>query len=115
MSRKKSVLKDDNPAMNFISSASIDDDEAVDNDEAAIIENLDLEEAESGTATRKAAPEGYKLDPRYIEKKTKRVQLIMQPSLYSRLKEAAESEGESINNFIHDLIASYLDAPDDLD
>ena len=113
MSRKKSVLKDDNPAMNFISSASIDD-EAVDNDKAAIIENLDLEDI-----SEDIPPEGYKLNPayieKYIEKKTKRVQLLMQPSLYDRLKAAATSEGESLNNYIHDMLTCLMDIQDKQD
>ena len=44
------------------------------------------------------------------EKKTKRVQLIMQPSLYARLKREADEENTSFNNYIHDLLRSYINA-----
>jgi len=33
----------------------------------------------------------------FIEKKTKRVQLVMQPSLYEKAKAAAEEQGISFN------------------
>lgn len=50
------------------------------------------------------APEGYKANPAYIEKKSRRVQLLMQPSLYELLKTRAVEEGTSVNNLIHELL-----------
>ncbi|WP_332060213.1 hypothetical protein [Streptococcus canis] len=49
-------------------------------------------------------PEGYKLNPEYIEKKSRRVQLLMQPSLYDLLKSRALKEDTSVNNLIHELL-----------
>lgn len=48
-----------------------------------------------------AAPQGYKVNPLYIETKSKRLQLVMQPSLYERVKAAADNEKLSVNEFIH--------------
>ena len=49
-------------------------------------------------------PEGYKVDNRFIEKKTRRLQLIMQPSLYERIIECAEKAGLSRNDFVHQAL-----------
>ena len=49
-------------------------------------------------------PDGFKADPRYIEKKTKRVQLILRPSLYVKVKEAADREGLSLNEYVHQVL-----------
>lgn len=54
-------------------------------------------------------PEGYKLDPRFIEKKTQRVQLVMQPSLYKRAQKAAKKKKISFNELIHQLLNDYLE------
>ena len=50
------------------------------------------------------APEGYKLNPMYIETKSKRVQLVLQPSLYARVKAAADAAGISFNEYCHRLL-----------
>lgn len=85
-----------NPAMNFISQSSI---EAVDG------------KPERPAPAAAKAPEGYRLNPLYIEKKSKRVQLLIQPSLYSAAKEIADELGISLNDFIHRAIseATYSD------
>ena len=63
------------------------------------ISNQDTEQPKKETA-----PEGYKVNPEYIEKKSRRVQLLMQPSLYDLLKTRAVEEGTSVNNLIHELL-----------
>ena len=50
----------------------------------------------------------YKQNPEFIEVKTKRVQLVMQPSLYLRTKAAAEEEGLSFNAYIHEVLEKTL-------
>ena len=84
MAQKKSFKADLNPAMQFISTPTED-------------------EREKTTATA-PAPEGYKVNPAYIEKKSRRLQLLMQPSLYDLLKTRAVEEGTSVNNLIHELL-----------
>lgn len=49
-------------------------------------------------------PAGYKLNPMYIEVKSKRVQLVLQPSLYAKVKAAADAAGLSFNEFCHSLL-----------
>ena len=48
--------------------------------------------------------EGYKLNPLYIEKRSKRLQLLVQPSLYNKVKAQAETEGCSVNDYIHRVL-----------
>lgn len=100
MSRKRPIISEDNPVMNFISNTSI--------------EEPDTQEPEplpSGADEGAGEiPEGYRINPLFIEKKTKRVQLIMQPSLYAKLKREADEENTSFNNYIHDLLRSYINA-----
>lgn len=62
------------------------------------------EEGESATPSKAAAPEGYKVNPLYIEKKNRRLQLLLQPSLYDKLKERAGKEESSINELIHSIL-----------
>lgn len=80
MAQKKSFKADLNPAMQFISTVA----------------------EESTTAEIRAnAPEGFKPNPIYLETRSKRVQVLMQPSLYEKLKAKAEREGCSVNDTIH--------------
>ena len=63
-------------------------------------------------STSKAkAPEGYKPNPEYIETKSKRVQILLQPSLHEEVKAISKKLGISANDFIHRAIheASYND------
>lgn len=59
------------------------------------------------------APEGYKVNPMYIETRSKRLQLLIQPSLYEKLKERADREGRSVNDLVHYLLEDAL--TDDLE
>ena len=83
-----------NPAMNFISTETI--------------ERVDGTPDSQATATtaihstgKKKAPTGYKPNPEYIETKSKRVQILVQPSLYADAKAVCEELGISLNDFIH--------------
>lgn len=53
-------------------------------------------------------PEGYKLNPMYIETKSKRVQLLLQPSVVEKVKELAKENGLSMNELINTAIIEYL-------
>lgn len=86
MAQKKSFKAELNPAMQFISTPA-------------------EETAERETAPRaEDAPEGYKVNPLYIEKRSKRLQLLIQPSLYDKIKAQADTEGCSVNDFIHRVL-----------
>lgn len=54
--------------------------------------------------TQNAVPEGYKINPMYIEVKSKRVQLVLQPSLFEKVKALAEKKQDSVNNTIHAIL-----------
>ena len=84
MAKKKDFKS--TPAMSFISQESI-------------------EAVEGGTSTPTGkAPEGYKPNPAFIETKSKRVQVLIQPSLHREAKAVAEELGISLNDFIHRAI-----------
>ena len=92
--KKKTFLENgENPALSFISPESI---QAVD------------QPTGEGTApkapTGEKPPTGYKYNPLYVETKTKRVQLVLQPSLFERIKTASEEAGLSLNEFCHRVL-----------
>lgn len=92
------------PAMSFISQESIDRAEGV-----AQSDTPAETKPESRTAPKPSkAPEGYKLNPMYIETKSKRIQVLIQPSLHDKLKAKAQSEGTSVNDLIHTILAEAM-------
>jgi len=92
----KKTFKDSiNPAMSFISQESIDRAEG--------------ETPATAEAKRPdKAPEGYKLNPLYIETKSKRLQLLIQPSLHEKLKRKAQAEGTSVNDLVNSILQDAL-------
>lgn len=55
-------------------------------------------------AREEKIPDGYKLNPEYIEKRTRRVQIILQPSIYKAAKKIADKRKVSFNDLIHSLL-----------
>lgn len=90
MAQKKSFKADLNPAMQFISTPT---EETVTRED---------------TPRAKEAPEGYKVNPLYIETKSKRLQLLVQPSLLEKLRSKAKAEGRSVNNLVHSILEEAL-------
>lgn len=97
MAKSKSFKSDTNPAMSFISQESID---KVDGKQ---------EGAPTPTGGKKKAPEGYKPNPEYIETKSKRVQLLVQPSVYEAVKAKAKANGISTNEAINEALREYTE------
>lgn len=87
---KKSFKDVINPAMQFISQPVIE-------------ETPQEKKQESQTPT--LPPKGYK----YIESRSKRLQLLIQPSLFEKVKAIAQSENKSVNDFIHTLLESEVE------
>lgn len=54
-------------------------------------------------------PAGYKKDPSYIETKSKRVQLLLQPSVVNEAKSKAEANNISMNELFNIAIKEYLE------
>ena len=54
------------------------------------------------------APDGYKANPAFVETKSRRLQLLMQPSLHDRIKARAAAEGLSVNEYIHKALEEAL-------
>ncbi len=88
----KKDFKGTNPALAFMS---------VDTQE-------ETQEVNKMPATKKEAPEGYKLNPEYVEVKSKRVQLLLQPSTVDAIKALAKKKGLSMNEAINEAIQAYL-------
>lgn len=90
MAKKSFLSSKDNPTLSYISKDTI----------AAAAESGEEQLYFEGTQP----PAGYKIDPKFIEKRTKRVQLVLQPSLYNRVKDASRAAGMSLNDYVHKLL-----------
>lgn len=88
MAQKKSFKADINPALQFISKPE--------------------PEAEREPVLADPPPPGYKLNPLYVETKSKRLQLLIQPSLLEKIRARAKAEGESVNNLVHSILEEAL-------
>ncbi len=54
-------------------------------------------------------PEGFKVNPEFIEKKSQRVQLLLQPSVVSAVKKLANDRNQSLNETVNEAIKYYLE------
>ena len=81
-------FKDSNPALAFISVSKVKADHPDRNEDFP--------------------PEGYKMNPKYVETKSRRFGLLLQPSVFSSLKELADKKHISVNEIIGNAIDRYL-------
>ena len=58
--------------------------------------------------TKRAATSGARTTPPRKEYKSRRLQLLIQPSLYEEIRDRAEAEGLSVNEEIHNLLRQAL-------
>ena len=65
----------------------------------------DMDKSKGGMAS---PPPGWRIDPRYIECRTKRAPLMMPPSVHARIKAAAEADGVSFNSWCLHALESAL-------
>jgi hypothetical protein len=86
---KKTFKKDINPAMRFLSQESIEKGSTAEKQPAQPPEKT---------------PTGYKRNPLYVETKSKRLQLLIQPSLYEKLKTRATEENTSVNGIVNTIL-----------
>lgn len=94
MANKKSFKSDMHPAMQFISQT-----------EEPVPEEVPV----VAQPSKSKAPDGYKLNPLYIETKSKRVQLLIPPSVHERLKRYADKKGESVNEIANLFLKNQLE------
>lgn len=86
-------FKKDNPALSFITATKEEK-----------VKTAPVNE----TVRSSKAPDGYKLNPEYIETKSKRVQLLLQPSVVDAIKALAKEKGLSMNEAVNEAIKEYL-------
>lgn len=60
------------------------------------------------TKSYEMTPRGYKVNPQFIENKTKRVHVLIQPSIHAIIKNKAIASGVSVNEIINRAIKEFL-------
>lgn len=99
MSKKsKSFAEDfaDNPALRFITTPQVKQEQTA------------AETPSRPAETKREAPQRTTIRYVYPEKKTQRVQLVMQPSVLERTRAAAENLNISLNEYINQAIIQKL-------
>lgn len=91
MAKKKSFIGE-NPALQFISTAETETQPA------------EREPMPAQPKPSQKPPKGYKLNPLYVETKSRRLQLVLQPSLYDKVKAGAAAAGLSVNEYVHQIL-----------
>ena len=101
----KKSFTDANPAMAFISTATEQEDFAL---TQPTKEELEAK-LNQDTVNHVSNGVPMKKNPEYLETKSKRVQMLMQPSLYNSIKEKAEQSGISVNEMMHEILKRHLE------
>lgn len=86
---KKSFM--DSPALRFITS----------NEEKP-------QKEEKITPKKDELPKGYKISPVYIETKSRRLQLLLKPSIFKKLKQTADKKHTSVNDLVNSILEENL-------
>lgn len=94
MSAKKN-FKSDNPAMQFIGQSAL-----------VVTPTAVVPEVDAAPQPAVAVP--MKPNPLYIETKSKRLNLLLQPSLYESIKKVAKKNKNSVNETIHQVLQDYI-------
>ena len=114
MAGKKSFAGQQNPALAFISTPEAAPEAVEDNSPSTRKAAVKAAEApEKATPQRlkiktTGAPEGFKANPLYVETKSRRLQLLVQPSLYDAIKARATAEGQSVNELVHSILEAAI-------
>jgi len=91
---KKTFKNELNPALQFISTES----------ETSQTQKNQKTQKNQENQNPDPNPVPMKRNPLYIETKSKRFQMLMQPSLYDKLKDMADRKNISLNLLIHTLL-----------
>lgn len=111
MAGKKSFVTQQNPALAFISTPEAAPQEAEANSPSAKGSAKKAAEAPHKPTLKiktTGAPEGFKANPLYVETKSRRMQLLVQPSLYEAIKARATAEGTSVNELVHSILEAAI-------
>lgn len=90
MAAKKS-FKSENPAMQFIG-------------HQGAVKPIPTGKPAPGIPSVRLKP-----NPLYIETKSRRLSLLIQPSLHDKIKGMARARGVSVNDTIHQILQGYID------
>ena len=96
----------ENPALMFISQAE-EPQAAPEPKKARATRKTEASPLQAAPEIRATIPGGRPVPPRK-EYKSRRLQLLIQPSLYEEIKDRAEAEGLSVNEEIHNLLRQAL-------
>lgn len=99
--RKKKSFKD-NPALQFVSTGPSPEEK----EDIVVVSKSQEQKRRQG---EEEANVPMKPNPLYIETKSKRVQLLMQPSLHRSLKKIAVSKGVSVNELVHSVLEAFVE------
>ena len=108
---KKTFNFADNPAMRFISSSEPESQPEQRPKPEPVREKATRKQPQQVKSLLTAIPEQQQAPAGYSivkERKTKRLQIIIQPSIYTKLKETADQGGSSVNDYIIKAIQEKL-------
>ena len=102
----KKSFTDANPAMAFISTAHEDAEDfaltqPTKEELEAKLDPKPLNKVSNGVPMKK--------NPEFIETKSKRVQMLMQPSLYDAVKKEAKDKNISVNEMMHEILKNHVE------
>ena len=100
MTSKKDFSSISNPAERFLSTPESEEERS---------SSTTAPEAIFPTGALGKPPKGYKLNPLYVEVKSRRVQLLLRPSLYNALLKQAKAQGVSFNDMANTILQAYID------
>ena len=60
------------------------------------------------TPKKDELPQGYKISPVYIETKSRRLQLLLKPSIFKKLKQTADKKHTSVNDLVNSILEENL-------
>lgn len=92
----KHLDPESNPALQFLSTQTPEEVQAEEPEQV----NTPLD--------RTNIPENYKIDYRYVEKRSKRLNLLITPSLHEALKTEATAQNTSINDLINNILTKAV-------
>jgi hypothetical protein len=95
MTQKKSFKED--PALNFITPPT------------PAAETTTAPKTEPTSSPAPGTATSYKEMLKQVEARSKRLQCLIQPSLYDRVKNIADERGVSMNELIHSILEAFAD------